>query len=144
MVGLIFGLMGAVIPVIIVIIIIVAIIRKNKDGEKAESFNKVVRMIYIYVLLISFLFMTVGSFIFAFTSAVNYYLPESKIDVSEIRKTSYNNYASMEIQKLKNNNNLRNEKNTSITDLVTAIAMFTMGLPMFVYHGKLAKDLKEA
>lgn len=149
--GIFVAAMFSIIPIIVITMIIVAIVKKNKDGEKAESFEKVVRMIYVYVLLIAFLFMTVGSVIYAFNSAVNYYIPESKItqinnatDVVKPDIAIYPGYSTKEIEKLQKESNLKSEKNLSITDFATAIAMLLISVPMFLYHGKLARKLKEA
>ncbi len=139
------GIMSLLIPIVIITIIVVAIVRKNKEGEKTESFEKIVRMIYVYILLICFLFMTVGSVIYAFNSAINYFIPEStvtnkySVQPDLAKDTNYNE----ELRALEKENNLRNEKNQSLTDLVTAIAMAVVAVPMFIYHSKLARELKE-
>lgn len=146
--GIFVGFMFFIIPVIIITIIVIAIVRKNKEGEKADSFEKIVRMVYVYILLIAFLFMTVGSIIYAFNSAIDYFIPESQITntaaAEKVKTTSsiYPDYYNDEIQKLQEENNLRNEKNRSLTDLATAIAMAVVAVPMFIYHGKLARELK--
>ena len=145
--GIFVSFMFILIPVIIVTMIIVAIVKKNKDGEKQESFEKIVRMIYVYILLIGFLFMTVGSVIYAFNSAINYYMPESKISAINNAQTSPDIYPlpgeqSKEITRLQNEKTLENEKNQSIIDFSTAVAMLLVAAPMFLYHSKLASKLK--
>lgn len=135
------------IPVIIITMIIVAIVKRNKDGEKSESFEKIVRMIYVYILLIGFLFMTVGSVIYAFNSAINYYIPESKISAINTTETTRDiaiapDYQNKEIIRLQNERSLRNEKNQSIIDFSTAVVMLLVAAPMFLYHSKLAGKLK--
>ncbi len=85
-VGILMATMFLIVPILVVTIIVVAIVRKNKEGDLSENFEKIVRTIYVYILLIGFLFMVVGSVVFAVQSAVNYYIPNSQI--SEITKSS--------------------------------------------------------
>ena len=147
-VGIFIALMVCIVPIVIISIIVVAIVRKNKDGDISENFEKIIRTIYVYLLLIAFLFMIVGSVIFAVNSAVNYYIPESKItaianDTTVKDIAIYPDVQSKEIAKLQKERELKSEKNQSIIDLASALAMFAIALPMFVYHSKLAKKLKE-
>jgi multisubunit Na+/H+ antiporter MnhB subunit len=124
MMGSMLGILGAllfgIIPIAVIILIIVAVSRsrKNTTNVEPESFEKIIRTIYLYLLLIILLFSIVFSVITAFSTAVDYFLPYE----------SQSNYY-----------NLTNQK---LVEFITSVSLLVISLPLFIYHNRLVKKLK--
>ncbi|MNP40565.1 hypothetical protein D3C76_1342140 [compost metagenome] len=121
-------LVFTVVPIFIVIAIIAAIIRRSKEGEHKNDFEKNLRTIYVYLVTIIFLFALVFSVISMFNSGINVILPEKQV-VSTNTSSEY-----LEASR-------KNRENSNIVDLMTSIAVFGVSLPLFMYHSRLAKEL---
>lgn len=142
MIGILVALLFSLVPTIVIIMIIVALVKKKKEGENSESFEQIIRTIYVYVILITLMITMVSSMIFAFNSAINYYIPDSTV-INNTTK-SYSSYSKNQaLEKLIEENDLNNEKNQSLIDMATALTMVFVSAPMFMYYSKLAKKIKQ-
>ncbi len=108
------------IPIIIVVAIVNAI-RKNKDDKKEESFQSIVRTIYLYIMLVIFLCMMIGSSLGVVDSLLDIFLPKEDFG--------------------KNISSL-NEKNQLITNAFSYLAALIISVPMFIYHSRKIKSNK--
>lgn len=102
------------IPIILIALIISAIVKRNngKDGKEID-FDKIIRTIYTYIVLISSLFLVVFAIIGIFNNAIGYFIPED----------TYTN------------------QNQNLVWLITTIAELVVALPIFIYHSKLARKI---
>lgn len=120
MLGILVALLFCIIPVAVVIMIIVAISksRRNNTNTESESFEKIIRTIYLYLLLIILLFSIVFSVITAFSTAVDCFLP------------------------YENQSNYYNLTNQKLVEFITSISLLVISLPLFIHHNRLVKKLK--
>lgn len=132
--GIITAVLALIIPIGIVALIIHLVSKKNanNNSEKKDNFEKIIRTIYTYILVLGFLIATVASFISAIDLLADYLLPEEK----EI--TYYDEDYDYRRQAL----DQRNDKNEMVVDMITNFAIFAISLPMFVYHINLTKKDK--
>ena len=115
------GLASIAIPVLIIVAIVNAT-NKKKEGEKSDSFPKIIRTVYLYIMLIIFLCVIIGSVLGSVEFALDLFLPEEE----------FGKY----VEDL-------NDKNELVVSLFTSIAAFVVALPMFIYHNSLIKKIKE-
>ena len=116
-----FGLSSLVVPAgIIVIIVMVA---RNKSGS-GEKFPSIIKLIYMYAVMIISLIIMIAGFAFTWSSTVNLILPEEQ--PAWVREDDW----------------AQNERNRGTRNLSTAIATVVIGGVVFVYHGKKVKDKK--
>ena len=132
--GVIFIILALIIPIGIVALVIHLISKKsaNNNGEKKDNFEKIIRTIYTYILVLGFLIATVASFISAIDLLADYLLPEEREITYFDEDYDYRDQALDE----------RNDRNEMIVDMVTNFAIFAISLPMFVYHMNLTKKEK--
>ena len=125
------AILCGILPVLILVMIILAVVKKgkdNKEGREGESFNSIVRTIYIYIMLIAFLCATIGGFLYFVDSAIDYYIP--------LENANYDSAIQNMLEK-------NNEKNGIIVNMYTSITVVIISLPLFIYHSKLAKTQAE-
>ena len=111
-------------PVVIITSIIMAVTKKNKEtDEKTEhsNFEKTIRSIYVYFVLICLLLAVIGGTLYFFDSAVDLLLPE---------KSNSDYYY----------NSVARDKNVAIVGMITSASMLISTVPLFVYYSKVAKN----
>lgn len=124
-------ILAIVIPIGIIALIVHLISKRNSNnGEKKDNFEKIIRTIYTYILVLAFLISSIASFISAVDCLADYLLPE-EVEISYSEDYNYR-------QKVLDQ---RNDKNRMITDMITNTAIFAICVPMFVYHMNLTKNL---
>lgn len=118
--------MVSVIFLIILIILVTSIVaiaasvkRVEKDNTiKTESFEKMIRTVYFYLIMIIMICILIFGTVGFFNSLMNIYLPEKVVQTS------------IEAQINQNNN---------IQDLITSLAAIIIAFPIFVYFSKNTK-----
>lgn len=113
-----------IIPVAIAAVIISAINKKNKPNS--GNFETSIRNIYSYIVLIITLFAIVIGTIITFRIGLDILLPEE----------STNNYTS-------SYNNDKIDRNENIVEVLTTMSLVITCIPIFIYHNKLTKELRE-
>ena len=122
--GVIIALISLIIiiaPIAVIVFIVSAFIRKSK--EEKIKFEEIVRSIYIYIILIITLVAIISGVIAAFRVGLDIALPEKYSTT-----TSYNSQ--------------EREKNENIVEFLTTISIVITSVPIFIYHNKLAKELR--
>lgn len=106
-------------PIAVIIFIVSAIVRSvRKDNTSEESFQNIIRTMYIYLVMIIFLLLFVGSTISLFDSCLELLLPETSQSVYNSSVTA---------------------TNRTIAEVTTNIAILCISIPMFLYYSALAK-----
>ncbi len=130
--SIIFIILAIIIPIGIIALIVHLIGKKNSNnGEKKDNFEKVIRTIYTYILVLAFLIASVASFISAVDTMADYLLPEEEYN-------SYNednDYRRVALNK-------QNDRNEMVVNMITNFATVVICVPMFVYHMNLTKKDK--
>lgn len=130
--SIIFVILAVIIPIGIIALIVHLIGKKNSNnGEKKDNFEKVIRTIYTYILVLAFLIASVASFISAVDTMADYLLPEEEYN-------SYNednDYRRVALNK-------QNDRNEMVVNMITNFATVVICVPMFVYHMNLTKKDK--
>ena len=118
-IGFFISLLLLILPVAIVIAVISAIVKYSKSTTENNQadFEKIIRSIYVYFLLICSLCAMIGGTIFLFNSTFDYLFPE-------------NTY--MNLYKKQRNNE-------TIVDMITASSILVCTIPLFMYYSILAK-----
>ena len=109
-------------PIAVVVLIISAIAKKSK--EEKIKFEEIIRNIYVYIILIITLVAIISGIIATFRIGLDVALPEKYVT-----ETSYNSQ--------------EREKNENIVELFTTISIVVTSVPIFIYHNKLAKELRK-
>lgn len=122
-VGLLIGLIVLILPVALVVLIITAIVKRNK-GDK-NNFEKTVRNIYIYIILIITVVAIIIGVIATFRTGLDVILPEKSVSQS----TSYNTE--------------QKERNENIIEFCTTLSLVISIIPVFIYHNKLVNKNKK-
>lgn len=121
MLGMLIAIPAAIIclalPIIIIVLIINAV-KKSKEEGKSESFENVIKTIYLYILLIIFLCMIIVGIIGTVESFLDLYLPNAEFEEG--------------VRGLNDQNRLK-------IDIITYIAVFAVSMPMFIIHNKKVK-----
>lgn len=128
------------IPVAIIALIVVAIINKDK-GKDVSNFSVGVKTFYTYIIVITSLFMIVAGTITSVSSLLDYFLPESELEVMEndCKDYSSSGFCSPAIKEVR----IRNEKNLGITEFASSIALVLVATILFITHSKEAKRLRD-
>ncbi len=130
-IGIVSVILAIVIPICIIALVVHLISKRNSNnGEKKDNFEKIIRTIYTYILVLSFLIASIASFISAVDSLADYLLPE---EVESYYDEDYD-YREKVLDE-------RNDKHQMIVDMITNTATFVICVPMFVYHMNLTKNL---
>jgi hypothetical protein len=135
------GILSVILPIAISILIIVAIVKAvqaNKQEDAFEKFENGIRSFYVYLILICFLFCTIGSTVYLFNSGMNLLLPKKESRYSSY----YDEYDSSYTIKSESTlgpaqpsslvSRSTTEKNMSIVDLFTAMAFLGVSLTIFI------------
>ncbi|MDD2627706.1 MAG: hypothetical protein PHR25_01360 [Clostridia bacterium] len=134
------GIFGVIlliaIPIVIVVGIVMAIVKKGKSETDSEDFEKIVRTLYTYLLVIGFLGGIITGVVSAVNTGVDYFLPEEK-EIIEPAKYNEYDYKHNEILNEELNNERR--KNENVVNMYTSFATVAICTPMFIYHLKLTK-----
>ena len=122
------SMLGAVLfitlPIALVIFVVSAIVKSvRKDNANEESFQNIIRTMYIYIIMIIFLVLFVGATISLFDSSLQLLLPEKAQSAYESSTVVVNR---------------------TIADITTNIAILCISIPMFVYFSTLAKKEHKA
>ena len=129
--GVIAVILAIIFPVGIIALIVYLVSRKNSNnGEKKDNFEKVIRTVYTYILVLVFLIASVGSFIAAVEVMTDYLLPEEQYN----RYDEDDDYRRIALNK-------QNDKNEMAVNMITNFATVVICVPMFVYHMNLTKSL---
>ena len=123
-------LLIAILPIAIISIIITAIVKHNKNTDQKSStvkFEKSIRSIYVYIVLISLLCTIIGGTIYLFNSTLDLVLPE---------KSNSSNYYTTTPDVVGYSTRQRNKK---IVGIFTSSAMLVSCVPLFVYYNKVSK-----
>lgn len=118
--SLIIGILAFTLPVAVIIFIISTLVRSVRKDKTEENFQNIIRTMYVYIIMIIFLIMIVGSIISMFDSTLDVLLPEivnNEYDVNSSTRTM----------------------NRSIASLTSSATLFCISVPLFVYYSKLAK-----
>jgi len=92
---------------ILIVVFVIAIFLKTKEEE---SFEKKIRAIYMYTIIVISLIMMVSGIIFLFSSGLNIIFPDE-----------YHNL------------------DRSIVAIITSATVILISLPLFIYHNKKVK-----
>lgn len=131
-------LLFAIIPIAVVVMIIVAIIKRGKSADGSSSiklFEKSIRSIYVYIVLICLLCTIIGGIIYLFNSGLDLLIPKKK-------NPEYYDYSYDYDYNYKTESNLNNElreRNEKLVGVFTSSSMLISCVPLFVYYNKLAK-----
>jgi len=130
-IGIVSVILAIVIPICIIALVVHLVSKKNaNNGEKKDNFEKVIRTIYTYILVLAFLIASIASFISAVDVLADYLLPEE----IETNYDDDSDYIEIVLDE-------RNDKNGMIVDMITNVATFVICAPMFIYHMNLTKNL---
>ncbi len=127
------------IPIVIIVGIVMAIVKKGKSEKDSESFEKIVRTLYTYLLVIGFLGGIITGVVSAVNTGVDYFLPEEKEKTEYVQHNDYD-YKYNEVLNEELNNERR--KNETAVNMYTSFATVAICTPMFIYHLKLTKKDK--
>lgn len=118
--------MVSLLVLIILIILFTSIIaiaatakKTEKDTTiKTESFEKMIRAVYFYLIMIIMICILIFGTVEFFNSLMNIYLPEKTVQTAIEAKSAQNN---------------------NIQDLITSLASIVIAFPTFVYFSKNTK-----
>lgn len=129
--GVITVILALIFPVGIIALIVYLVARKNSNnGEKKDNFEKIIRTVYTYILVLAFLIASVASFISAVDTMADYLLPEEEYN----RYDEDDDYRRIVLNK-------QNDRNEMAVNMITNFATVVICVPMFVYHMNLTKNL---
>lgn len=120
-IGLVIGLIAFIAPIAILILITSAFIKRNNKDDKG-NFEETIRGMYIYIILIITLVVIISGIISIFKIGLDIILPEETQSQYSYEKQ---------------------EKNENIINLTTTLSLVVTSIPIFIYHNKLAKKIKE-
>ena len=120
----------ALLPVGIIVLIVSAAVNKEK-GNNTTKFANGVRTVYTYIIVIATLFMIIAGTIVAVPSILDYFLPESELEVP---------YYSQDKQE--HELEIRNERYEGLTNFVTSLAIVVIATPIFLSYSAEAKKLR--
>jgi len=133
--GVIAAILAIIFPIGIIALIVYLIVRKNSNnGEKKDDFEKVIRTVYTYILVLAFLIASVASFISAVDTMADYLLPEEEY-------SRYDEDYDYDYDYRRTVLNKQNDRNEMAINMITNFAIVVICVPMFVYHMNLTKSL---
>lgn len=112
------GIFIVILPMALVVFLIIAIVKSVKKDNSDESFQDIIRTMYIYIVMTIFLVMFFAATISLFNSCMELLLP----DVSQ---GTYNSSVT--------------SMNRTRAGVTTNIAMLCISIPMFAYYSTIAK-----
>ena len=116
--------------------IITAIVKHNKNTDQKSStakFEKSIRSIYVYIVLICLLCTIIGGTIYLFNSTLDLVFPEKRENTSNV--DYYNTTYSTS-----NNSYSTRQRNKNIVGIFTSSAMLVSCIPLFIYFNKVSKE----
>lgn len=118
-------LAGLILPVIGIIFLVHLFSRRSKDEkeEPISDYEKKIRSVYVYFLLICLLCTIIVSGIIVFNLMLNEILPQETY-------SSYENSQSYRVY----------ESNQTMVNICTALATLGCTIPLFIYHSNIAKN----
>lgn len=139
--GITVAILVMLLPIALVIMIIVALVRHNKNADSSDSFEKSIRSIFVYLILISMLCSIIGGTILLFNSAINLVLPEK--DYIETSSDSYYYDTATTLSTISARKIVRpvdnSERNMYIVNMITAASILLVCIPVFAYFSKIAR-----
>lgn len=137
-IGITVGLLVLLLPIALIIMIIVALVRHNKNEDSSENFEKSIRSVFVYLILIAMLCSIIGGTILLFNSAINLALPEK--EYSSRNSYSYDTKYDIAPSKIKAPTQVDNsERNRYIVNIITSVGILAICIPTFVYFSKIAR-----
>lgn len=124
-------LLLGILPIALIIMIITAIVKHNKNTDTKSStikFEKSIRSIYVYIVLICLLCTIIGGTIYLFNSTLDLVLPEKD-----------NSYDDNYFTSGKTTYYYTRQRNENIVGIFTSSAMLVSCVPLFVYYNKVSK-----
>lgn len=115
------GILAFTLPIAIIVLIVMAIVRSSRKEKAEDSFQSVIRTIYIYMVMIILLAMLVTATVMLFNSFLEIALPD-------IVDTTHDQYAAVR------------DRNNNISDFASNATMLLISVPMFAYYSRLAKN----
>jgi hypothetical protein len=116
--------LAPIVGIVAVIAMMAALARKE-----GENFEKRIRAIYYYIVAFSTLIMTIIGIIGAVVKLTDIIIPE---------RYNYENYTEDTLEDVNYNNRIRNIKQG-----IEYLGVVVVSLPVFIYHSKKARELKE-
>jgi len=116
------GIIVCIFPIAVISLIVSAIVKKNREGK--GNFERIIRNIYIYIILILTFISILSGVIATFRIGLDVLLPERSV-----YESSYGSE--------------QREKNQNIISLFTTMSLVIAVIPVFVYHNKLAKEARK-
>jgi hypothetical protein len=116
--------LAPIVGIVAVIAMMAALARKE-----GENFEKRIRAIYYYIVAFSTLIMTIVGIIGAVVKLTDIIIPE---------RYNYENYTEETLVDVNYNNRIRN-----IKEGIKYYGVVVVSLPVFVYHSRKARELKE-
>lgn len=116
--------LAPIVGIVAVIAMMAALARKE-----GENFEKRIRAIYYYIVAFSTLIMTIVGIIGAVVKLTDIIIPE---------RYNYENYTEDTLEDVNYNNRIRNIKQG-----IEYLGVVVVSLPVFIYHSKKARELKE-
>ncbi len=110
------GIFVIILPIALVVFLIMAIVKSVKKDNSEESFQDVIRTMYVYTVMIIFLVMFFASTISLFNSCMTLLLPDTTQNGLSVTST-----------------------NRTIADVTTNITMLCISIPLFAYYSRIAK-----
>ncbi|MDD2376000.1 MAG: hypothetical protein PHD15_01920 [Clostridia bacterium] len=107
-------------PIAVIAFLVIAISRGVKKDGFDESFQDVIRTVYVYVIMIVFLIMFFAATVSLFNSCLEILLPDTT-------------------QKVYDSNITNTTTNRTIAEITTNITMLCISIPMFIYFSGIAK-----
>jgi len=105
-------------PIAIIAFLIIAITRGVRKDSSDESFQDVIRTMYVYIIMIIFLIIFFAATVSLFNSCLQILLPDTTQRTYDLGVTN---------------------TNRTIADITTNVAMMCISIPMFVYFSNIAK-----
>ena len=124
-------LLIVILPIALIAMIITAIVKHNKNTDQKYStakFEKSIRSIYVYIVLICLLCTIIGWTIYLFNSTLDLVLPE---------KSNSSNYYTTTPDVVSYSTRQRNK---NIVGIFTSSAMLVSCVPLFIYFNKVSKE----
>ena len=115
------SLLFLLLPFAIIGVIFKFLSKKNKDRK--DSFAHSIRLFYLYAVIGTTLFLSIGGVIFTWTNAVNLILPD-KPPTHVVKQELY----------------AQNQRNKAVRGLFTSMSSIGIGVPVFLCHKRKVKE----
>jgi len=112
------GILFITLPIAVVAFLVIAVTRGVRKDSSDESFQDVIRTMYVYIIMIIFLIIFFAATVSLFNSCLEILLPDTTQTAYDLGVTN---------------------TNRTISDITTNVTMMCISIPMFVYFSNLAK-----